>query len=264
MGTRLVEGRDFVEQDDETSGRVAIVNETFARRFWRGEDAIGKRFSIGAAGEPRVQVVGVAQDGKYTGLNEDPKPVVYRPLLQNYSGANNLIVRTRTDPLALLSAVRGELQQMDPQLPISSAKTLVEHMSVPLLPSRIAASVVGGFGLLALGLAAIGIYGVMSYAVSTRTYEVGIRTALGAQSSDVLRLVIRQGVTLTVIGLAAGLSGAFALTRLLQVMLFGVSPTDPLTFAGVTVLLAGTALLACYVPARRATRVDPIIALRCE
>jgi len=264
MGTRLVEGREFFDQDDENSGRVAIVNETFAQRFWPGEDPIGKRFSVGSADAPRVQVVGVARDGKYTGLNEDPKPVVYRPLLQNYTGASNLIVRTHQDPQALISAVRRELVEMDPQLPVSSAKTLVEHMSVPLLPSRIAASVLGGFGVLALALAAIGIYGVMSYAVSTRTYEVGIRTALGAQASDVLTLVIRQGVTLTLIGLAVGLLSALALTRLMRVLLFGVSATDPFIFAGVTVLLAITALLACYIPARRATTVDPIIALRCE
>jgi predicted permease len=264
MGTRLVEGRDFSQQDDENARRVAIVNETFAQRFWRGEDPIGKRFSIGTADSPKLQVVGVAQDGKYTGLNEDPKPVVYRPLLQNYSGATNLIVRTQTDPQTSISAVRWVLQQMDPQMPISSAKTLVEHMSLPLLPSRIAASVFGGFGLLALALAAMGIYGVMSYAVSTRTHEVGVRTALGAQASDVLTLVIRQGITLTLMGLTIGLSAAFALTRLIKVLLFGVSATDPLTFAGVTVLLAATALLACYIPARRAARVNPIIALRCE
>jgi len=264
MGTRLVEGRDFFEQDDESSGRVAIVNETFARRFWSGEDPIGKRFSVGTVDAPRVQIVGVAQDGKYTGLNEDPKPVVYRPLLQRYTGASNLVVRTQSDPQALISAVRRELQEMDSQLPISSAKTLVEHMSVPLLPSRIAASVLGGFGLLALALAAIGIYGVMSYAVSTRTYEVGIRTALGAQSSDVLTLMIRQGITLTLIGLAVGLFSAFALTGLMKGLLFGVNATDPLTFAGVSILLTVTALLACYIPARCATRVDPIVALRCE
>jgi predicted permease len=264
MSTRLVEGRDFFQQDDENSGRVAIVNEVFARRFWNGEDAIGKRFSVGTADSPRLQVVGVAQNGKYTGLNEDPKPVVYRPLLQNYSRATSLIVRTQIDPQMSISAVRRELREMDPQLPISSAKTLDEHMSVPLLPSRIAASVLGGFGLLALALAAIGIYGVMSYAVSTRTYEVGIRTALGAQASDVLKLVIRQGITLVLIGLGIGLSAAFGLTRLMAVLLFGISATDPLTFAGVTALLAVTALSACYVPARRATRVDPIIALRCE
>ena len=264
MGTRLVEGRDFFDLDDENSRRVAIVNETFAQRFWRGEDPIGKRFSVGTADSPRVQVVGVAQDGKYTGLSEDPKPVVYRPLFQNYTGASNLIVRTHQDPQALISSVRRELQAMDSQLPVSGARTLVEHMSVPLLPSRIAASVLGGFGLLALVLAAIGIYGVMSYAVSTRTYEVGIRTALGARSSDVLALVIRQGITLTLAGLVAGLCSALALTRLMKVLLFGVSATDPFVFAGVTVLLTVTALLACYIPARRATRVDPIIALRCE
>jgi predicted permease len=264
MGTRLVEGRDFSQQDDENAVRVAIVNETFAQRFWPREDPIGKRFSVGTAQSPRLQVVGVAQDGKYAGLSEDPKPFVCRPLLQSYSGATNLIVRTETDPQTSISAVRRELQRMDPLLPISRAKTLVEHMSLPLLPARITASVLGGFGLLALALAAIGIYGVMSYAVSTRTHEVGVRTALGAQASDVLKLVIRQGITLTLIGLAIGLSAAFVLTRLMAGLLFGVSATDPLTFAAVTVLLAGTALLACYIPARRASKVDPIIALRCE
>jgi predicted permease len=263
MGTRLVEGRDFSQQDDENAERVAIVNEAFAQRFWRGEDPIGKRFSVAAAASPRLQVVGVAQDGKYAGLSEDPKPLVYQPILQKYSGTTNLIVRTEMDPQTSISAVRRELQEMDPLLPMSS-KTLVEHMSLPLLPARIAAFVLGGFGLLALALAAIGIYGVMSYAVSMRTHEVGIRTALGAQKSDVLRLMIGQGITLTLIGLAIGLSAAFALTGLMKVLLFGVNATDPLTFVGVTMLLAVTALLACYVPARRAAKVDPMVALRYE
>jgi predicted permease len=263
MDTRIVRGRDFTEHDDEKATRVAIINETFARRFWPGEDPIGKRFSQGGPESPKREVIGVVQDGKYAGLNEDPKPFFSRPMWQTYSGATTLIVRGAADPQGLIALVRNELQQLDPHLPLAS-RTLVERMNLPLMPARIAASVLGGFGLLALALAAIGIYGVMSYSVAKRTHEIGIRMALGAQRLDVLKLVIGQGLTLTIIGMAIGSLAALALTRAMKSLLFGVSATDPSTFVGVAVLLAGVALLASYIPARRASRVDPMVALRCE
>ena len=264
MGTRLIEGRDFTEQDDEKSSRVAIVNETFARRFWPGESPLGKRFSLGGADAPMVQVVGVAQDGKYAGLTEDPRSFVYRPVWQSYSGSSNLIVRSRTDSERLLSTLRGEIAALDPQLPISSAKTMVDHLNFPMLPARLAAILLGSFGLLALVLAAIGLYGVMSYTVSKRTREIGIRMALGAESRDVMSMVLRQGMALAAAGVAIGLLAAFALTRALTSLLYGVSATDAATFTVVALLLTGVALVACFVPARRATRVDPMVALRHE
>lgn len=263
IDTRLIQGRDFAEQDDDRTTLVAIVNETFARRFFPGEDPIGKRFSVGSADSPKRQIIGVVEEGKYAGLNEDPKPFVARPLWQSYSGSTVVIVRTAADPQKLIAAVRNEVLQLDQTLPVAG-RTLAERMDLPMLPARIVASVLGGFGLLALALAAIGIYGVMSYAVSKRTHEIGIRMALGAQKADVLKLVIGQGLMLTLIGMAIGSVAALALTRSLKSLLFGVSATDPLTYLGVAVLLASVALLACYLPARRASKVDPMIALRCE
>jgi predicted permease len=264
MSTRLVQGRDFTAQDDEKAPPVAIVNETFARRFWPGEDPIGKRFSQGGAQQPLLQVVGVVEDGKYAGLNETPQPYVCRPMLQAYVGTTTVIVRTDADPQKLLPVIRNEVQQLDPNLPLSNARPLSERMALPLLPARVAASVFGSFGLLALILAAIGIYGVMSYTVSRRTHEIGIRVALGAQASDVLRLVIGQGMTLALVGVLIGLSVALLLGRLMKSLLFGLSAADPLTYTGVSALLVCVALLACYIPARRATKIDPMLALRNE
>jgi macrolide transport system ATP-binding/permease protein len=264
IGTPLLRGSDFSEQDDEKSPPVAIINETFARRLWPGQDPLGKRFSIGRADQPPVQVIGVVADGKYAGLNESPQPFVSRPLSQAYSGATTLIVRSDTDPQKLIAIVRNELRQLDPNMPLSSSKLLTERLAMPLLPVRIAAAVLSSFGLLALALAAIGIYGVMSYAVSRRTREIGIRVALGAQASDVLRLVLWQGMVPPLIGVAIGLSAALALTRLVRSLLFGVSAADPLTYAGVAALLTLVTLLACYIPARRATMVDPMVSLRDE
>jgi putative ABC transport system permease protein len=175
-----------------------------------------------------------------------------------------LIVRGETDPQRLIASVRNELLQFDANLPVSTPKTLVERLALPLLPARVAASSLGSFGLLALALAAIGIYGMMSYAVTRRTREIGIRIALGAQQADVLSLVMKQGTRLTLTGIAIGLLASLALTRLMKNLLFGISATDPLTFIFISLLLAGVALLACYVPARRATKVDPMVALRYE
>ncbi|HYV07662.1 MAG TPA: ABC transporter permease, partial [Blastocatellia bacterium] len=263
MDTRLVAGRDFTEQDDDKAKRVAIINETFARRFWPGEDPIGKRFSQGAPESPKREVIGVVQDGKYAGLIEDPKPFVARPLWQSYSGSTTVIVRSSANPQELIALVRDEVRQLDPNIPLAS-RTLVERMSFPLLPARVVATVLGGFGLVALALAAIGIYGVMSYSVARRTHEIGVRMALGAKRVDVLKLVIGHGVMLTMIGMVIGSIAALALTQAMKAMLFGVSATDPLTYAGVAMLLGAVALLACYLPARRASRVDPIVALREE
>jgi predicted permease len=264
MSTPIVQGREFSEQDDDKATQVAIVNETFARRFWPDENPIGKRFATGSPDSPKLQVIGVARDGKYAGMQEDPRSFVYRPVSQSYSGATSLVIRAETDPQQVMAAARRELQQLDAYLPISSAQTLDEHLSLPLLPARLAASLLGSFGVLALVLAAIGVYGVMAYTISKRTREIGIRMALGAQKADVLKLVISQGVWLTLTGVAIGLAASFAVTRLMKSMLFGVSATDPLTFAGVAMLLTTVALLACYIPARRATKVDPMIALRYE
>jgi predicted permease len=264
MGTRLLQGRDFTDQDQQAAPRVVIVNQSFARRFWPDQNPIGKQFRLGRAEAPLVEVVGVAENGKYANLSEDPKPFVYRPLWQSFLGSSTIIVRSMGDPQRMLAAVRGELQRIDPHLPIATAKTMTEHLSFPLLPARVAASTLGSFGLLALALAAIGLYGVMSYAVSKRIREIGIRIALGAHGSDVLRMIVSQGMRLVLVGIALGLAGALALTRIMKSLLMGLSPTDPLTFAGTACLLAFVAFLACYLPARRATRVDPLIALRHE
>ncbi len=263
INTRLIQGRDFTERDDENAPRVAIINETFARRIWPGQNPLGKRFSQGSPQSPMMEVIGVVEDGKYNSLNPEPQPYVCRPLSQAYSGSTTVIVRTATDPQKLLAVVRNEIQQLDQHMPITT-KLLTEKMALALIPARVAASILGGFGLLALALAAIGIYGVMSYAVSGRTHEIGVRMALGAQASDVLRLTIRQGVMLALIGVALGLSVALALTQVMKSLLFGVSATDPLTYTGVTALLIGVALVACYIPARRATKIDPMVALRYE
>lgn len=263
MGTRLLQGREFTAQDDEQSAPVAIINESFARRFFPNENALGQQFSLGDADAPKVQVVGVVADGKYANLNEDARPYVARPLWQSRIGSTSVVVRSAGDLPALMAAVRREIQQLDPYLPVA-ANTLVEKLSLPLLPARMVASILGGFGLLALALATIGIYGVMSYGVAQRTHEIGVRMALGAQKADVLKLVISQGLRLTLLGVAIGLVAALALTRLMKGVLLGISATDPLTFVGIAGLLTGVTLLACYLPARRATQVDPLIALRHE
>ena len=257
-------GRDFTEQENKTESRVAIVNETFARRFFGKQDAIGRRFNFSGPENPYWEVIGVAGDGKYNSLGEDPKAAFYRPMLRDYSTNATLVARTSGDPQASLAALRNELQNLDPTLPLYNVETLTEHMSVPLFPFRIAATVLGSFGVLAIILAAIGIYGVMSYVVVGRTREIGVRLALGASRRAVLFLIIRQGMTLAVIGLGIGLIVALALSRLLANLLFGVSAIDPVTFAGVCLLLGAVAILACYLPARRATKVDPLVALRYE
>ena len=257
-------GRDFSERDDKEESRVAVVNETFARRFFPGQEAIGRRFNFSGPENPYWEVIGVAADGKYNSLGEDPKAAFYRPLLRDYNTNATLVARTVGDSNAALATLRGELQRMDPALPLYNVQTLSDHMNVPLFPFRMAATVLGSFGILAIILAAIGIYGVMSYVVASRTREIGVRIALGAAKRDVLILIIGQGMTLALIGLGIGLVIAFGVAQLVAKLLFGVSPLDPITFAGVSLLLGVVAMLACYIPARRAVKVDPLVALRYE
>jgi macrolide transport system ATP-binding/permease protein len=264
MGTRLLEGRDFTEQDGESNRPVAIVNETFARRFWPDQSALGKRYSHAGSAGPWIEVVGVIEDGKYFSLSEDPTPFVYSYLNPLDGGDLTMVVRTAGEPQSAMGAIRREFQQLDAALPVYNVKTMVEHMSVAYFPARLAATLLGCFGLLALLLAAIGIFGVMSYAVTQRTREIGIRMALGAQAGGILKLVVGEGLKLATFGMAIGLAGAIAGTRLMSSLLYGVNALDVVTFAGVSLLLALVALLACYIPARRAMRVDPLVALRCE
>jgi predicted permease len=264
LGTRLLQGRDFTEQDGETQQRYAIVNETFARRFWHGQPVVGKRFSMQSATGPWIEIVGLIQDGKYFSLSEAATPFVYLNLRPQSGEYLTLIVRTAGEPQSALAAIRREFQQLDATLPVYNIKTLTEHMDLPLFPARVAATLLGSFGLLALLLAAIGIFGVMSYAVTQRTREIGIRVALGAPAGNILRLIVGHGLRLTVIGLGIGLACAVAGTRLMAGLLYGVSALDLVTFGGVSLLLSLVAVLACYFPARRAMRVDPLVALRHE
>jgi len=267
MGTPIVSGREFTEQDQEKSEQVAIVNETFVRRLLPElqtvGDAVGRRFSWRADG-PMRRIVGVAKAGKYFNIAEDPRMFVWTPMSQDYSSTGIVVVRTTSNPEAMFGPVRGQVQSLDPNLPLFDVNTLNVHMRLALFPARVAATVLGVFGLVALMLAAIGVYGITSYAVAQRTHEIGVRLALGAQLGDVLKLVLRQGLKLTIIGAAIGLLGAYLATRAITSVLYGVSATDPLTFGFVSLLLVAVALLACYVPARRATKVEPLVALRNE
>jgi putative ABC transport system permease protein len=256
MGTPIVDGREFTDQDQEKSEQVAIVNETLVRRLMpelkTAGEAVGKRLSWRADG-PMKRIVGVAKEGKYFNIAEEPRMFVWTPMSQDYSSNGIVIVRTKSNPETMFGAVRGQVQSLDPNLPLFDVNTLSVHMRLALFPARVAAM-----------LAAIGVYGITSYAVAQRTHEIGIRLALGAQLGDVLRLVLSQGLKLTLIGAAIGLLGAYLATRAITSVLYGVSATDPLTFGFVSLLLVAVALLACYVPARRATKVEPLVALRNE
>jgi macrolide transport system ATP-binding/permease protein len=262
MGIPLVGGRDFAESDTARSARVALVNETLAQRFWPGENAVGRNLYSGNSGKTPLTVIGVAKNGKYQSLGEIPPMVIYYPLSQVYASTAALVVRTSIDPKSAIASVRSEVQRMDPLLPVYDAKTLKEHMRLPLFPLDAGAVAVGSFALLAMILAAIGIYGVMAYSVGQRTQEIGIRMALGARAIDVCRLVLKQGVIITTVGMVLGMIGAMGVSGVIGSLLYGVSATDPRTFLFISLLLAAVALAACFLPARRATEVDPVIAIR--
>jgi predicted permease len=264
METPLLRGRDFTEADRKAAPGVVVLNETLAGTLWPGQDALGKRVSVSGPEGPFLEVVGIARDGKYRSLGESPHPYAYQPVLQSYDPKMTLVVRTTGEPQSVAGAVREQIRALDPNLPVADVKTLRNQVDLSLFPSRVAAWTLGGFGVLALLLAAIGIYGVVSYSVAQRTREIGVRMALGAKEKDVLGLVLGEGFFVIAVGLALGLLLAFAATRVISGFLYGVGATDPLTFAGVPLLLGFIALVASYIPARRATKVDPLVALRYE
>jgi len=261
-GIPLLRGRTITDQDQPNTPAAVVINETMAKRFWPDADALGKRFKFFGQ-ENFQQVVGIAKDSKYNFIGEDPTPFIYQPMTQVYQPQASLFVRS-ANPSSVIGTVRGEVQQLNRNLPLTGVFTLSEIVDQSLWAPRMGASLLAVFAGLSLVLAVIGIYGVMAYSVSQRTRELGIRMALGASRGDVVRLVVLQGLKLTIAGVLVGLVVSFAVTRLIVNMLFGVSPTDILTFSVVPAVLALAALGASYLPALRATRIDPLVALRAD
>jgi putative ABC transport system permease protein len=281
FGISVRQGRSFNAQDQGNSQPVAIINETLAQRFFPNENPIGKSITMGPPAEllpvgerrpenlaPHRIIVGVVSDVKGGSLNQPTPAQVYAPLTQHRrEGWVNLLmlaVQTNVPPASLASAIREQVRGLDPDLPLTNIQTVDDLLSRTLSQAKFSLLLLGLFSVVGLLLAAIGIYGVMATTVAQRTQEFGVRIALGAQAGDVLRLVVGQGMMLIALGSVAGLVTAFAVTRLMSSLLFGVSPNDPTTLAAITVLLVTVALLACYIPARRATKVDPLVALRYE
>jgi predicted permease len=266
-GTSLLLGRGIGPEDDETSRKVAVINETLARSFFSNQNPIGRRFGLGEGpirGE-ELEIVGVVKDAKYNSLREETPRMVFLPLLQhNRNYAGDLEVRTAGDPTAMADAVRRTVQEVDSDLPIIGVATLKAEVSRSLNQERLIADLSSVFGLLALVLACVGLYGLMSYGVARRTNEIGVRMALGARAGDVLWMVLRESIILIGAGVAIGIPLALALARLIANQLFGLKPYDPLTLMGAATAMAAVAGLAAYLPARRATKVDPMVALRYE
>jgi predicted permease len=259
----LVLGREFTDADRKNTNQVAIANEAMAKQFWPNENAVGKRFHF--FGETGLrEVVGVVRNTVVNAIGEEPQPLAYLPLAQDYAPAVTLQVRTSSRPEAVIATVRSQVQSLDTNLALTNMNTIGELIDQGLWAPRVGAELLTVFGGLALLLAVVGVYGVLSYSVNQQTREIGIRMAMGAQTGRILGLVVGQGMRLAVAGLTLGLLVAFAAMRVLSSLLFGVSAHDPLTFGGVSLVLATAAILACYIPARRATKVDPIIALRYE
>jgi len=261
MRIPLVSGRDFDERDHEGAPGVVIINETMARRYWPGNDALGRRIKLA---KDWLEIVGIAKDVKNRNLSEASQPFLYLPLLQDYRSNMILVARTAGDPKKMFHTVQAQAAALDQEMPIFDAKTFEDHIGVSLFLQRMAATLLTIFGLLALSLSAVGLYGVMSYTVSQRTRELGIRISVGARRSDVLRLILGQGLVLSAIGTTSGLVVALIVTRLAAHLLYGISAADPATFISVSLVLLGVALLAGYLPAHRATKVDPLVALRTE
>jgi predicted permease len=272
MEIPLLTGRTFNRQDDERAPKVVVVNQTFAARFFPNESPIGKRFTFNPKKPDEWEIIGLVKNAKYAAQREETPPTIYLPWRQsvNSLGYANFQLRTAGDPSAIIAAVRQIVREVDENLPLWYIKTQVERANETLQMERLFAKLVTLFGLLAQQLASIGLFGVLAYAVSQRTHEIGIRMALGASQTDVLKMIIKQGMTLAVIGVALGLAGAYVLTKYLESwmqlskMLYGVKPTDPITYGLISLLMILAALTACYLPARRATKIDPMVALRAD
>jgi predicted permease len=265
LGMRLVGGRDFNSADRAGSPAVAVINETIADQLWPGGNAVGQRFRVGGGGEQVLEVVGVVRTARYRSLVEPPRPFFYRPFAQAFRASMTMHVRVASgDPYAVLPGVRRALDELDRDLPLSRVTTLERRLSSSVGAQRTAATLVGMYGVLALVLAAVGLYGSMAYSVSRRTREMGVRMALGARASEVRRHVLAQAARIAGVGVVLGLLAAIPATRLVRSQLFGVEPGDPLTLVAVIVMLVTAAVAAAYVPARRATRVDPVVALRSD
>ncbi len=258
-------GRTFTDRDAETAPRVMVINEEMARRYWPNESPIGRHVTMKNWGDPLTgEVVGIVGDVKADGLDADTRPMIYWPYAQFPNNFNNLVLRTAGDPLSVVAAVKTQVWSVDAAQPLASIRTMEDLIANSVAPRRFNLLLLGGFAVMALLLAAVGIYGVMAYTVTQRTHEIGIRMALGARAADVVKMIVGQGMWLAVVGIGLGLGAAFFLTRLMEKLLFGVSATDPVTFMLVTIVLAMVALLACYFPAHKTTKVDPVVALRHE
>jgi predicted permease len=272
MQIPLLAGRTLRVQDDAKSPRVVVVNETFATKYFPSENAVGKRFTFDPKKPDEVEIVGIAKDAKYTRQRDEVPPTVYaafRQELRSMAGVT-FEVRTTGDPTAAVTAIRHAVREVDSNLPLNDIKTQVEQADEILGAERLFAKLLTLFGLLAQQLASIGLFGVLAYSVSQRTHEIGIRMALGANRASVMKMIMRQGMVLALLGIVLGLVGAYVLTKYLeswmnlQQMLFGVKVSDPFTYGMIAALLTAVALVACYIPARRATKVDPLVALRYE
>jgi predicted permease len=271
IGIQLLAGRTFGPQDNTSSPKVAVVNQTFANKFFPNENAIGKRFTYDPKKPDEIEIVGVCKDAKYTSQRDDIPPTVYSSYRQERPLAGATFeVRTASDPSAAIASVRSVVREIEPNLPVTNVKSQVEQADETLRMERLFAKLLTLFALLAQQLAAIGLFGVLAYTVAQRTHEIGIRMALGANRANVMKMIVKQGMTLVLLGVILGLAGAYVLTKYLESwislskMLFGVKVSDPLTYGLIALLLTVVALIACYIPARRATKVDPLVALRYE
>jgi predicted permease len=261
----LVRGRDFTDGDNESSPiGAAIINETMARRYWPGEDSLGRRVRLRHRARELYEIVGIAGDVRQRSIWGEPAPYLYVPVYQRYFPVMMLQVRTEGNPMTMLPVLERELAALDPDLPVFDARTLRAQMAEVLAVERTAAALLGAAGLLALILSVSGVYSIMAYSVARRTREIGIRMALGAHQRAVLAMILKQGMALAVLGILAGIGAAWALARLIAGYLHGASPADPLIYAAVIIILAAAAALACYVPSRRAARIDPATSLRRE